>query len=100
VRVTSLREVSGPPLREPWRSGTQRQAARAGGAARARTTRAGRTARGVRGDLRASPPSAAELGQAAQAGFSCDKTWVQVSDRWSFAFEIDVAHCPNCGGHL
>ena len=34
VRVTSLREVSGPPLREPRRSRTQRQAARAGGAAR------------------------------------------------------------------
>jgi len=29
VRVTSLREVSGPPLREPRRSRTQRQAARA-----------------------------------------------------------------------
>ncbi|MEY3252263.1 MAG: hypothetical protein RL227_1236, partial [Pseudomonadota bacterium] len=31
VRVTSLREVSGPPLREPWGAGTQRQAAGAGG---------------------------------------------------------------------
>ncbi len=50
-----------------WRSGTQRQAARAGGAAGTRLTRAGRTARRVRGDVRSSPPSAAELGQVAQA---------------------------------
>lgn len=34
VRVPSLREVSGPPLREPWCAGSQRQAGRAGGAAR------------------------------------------------------------------
>ena len=34
VRATSLREVSGPPLHEPWRSGGQCQDARAGGAAR------------------------------------------------------------------
>jgi len=68
VRVTSLREVSGPPLREPRRTGTQRQAARAGDAAGTRTTRAGRTAGRVRGDVRPSPPSAAELGQAALAG--------------------------------
>ena len=52
----------------PWRSRTQRQAARAGGAARARAARTCRTARRVRGDVRASPPNAAELGQAAQAG--------------------------------
>ena len=44
VRVTSLREVSGPPLREPRRAGAQRKVARAGGAAGTRTTRAGRTA--------------------------------------------------------
>ncbi|MFO0296067.1 MAG: transposase [Pseudomonadota bacterium] len=33
VRVTSLREVSGPPLREPRRSGPEREAAATGGAA-------------------------------------------------------------------
>ena len=52
----------------PRRAGTQRQAARARGAAGTRTTRAGRTARRVRGDLCAPPSSSAELGQAAQAG--------------------------------
>jgi len=36
ARVTSLREVSGPPLREPWRAGAEREATRAGGAAGAR----------------------------------------------------------------
>jgi hypothetical protein len=40
VRVTSLREVSEPPLREPRRPGNQRQVAGAGGAARARSARA------------------------------------------------------------
>ena len=48
-----------------WRSRTQRQAARAGGAAGTRTTCAGRSVGRVRGDVRASPPSAAELGRAA-----------------------------------
>ena len=52
----------------PWCAGTERQAARDGGAAGARGGRAGSKARRVRGDLRASPPGAAELGQAAQAG--------------------------------
>ncbi|MFN7546170.1 MAG: transposase, partial [Pseudomonadota bacterium] len=33
VRVTSLREVSGPPLREPRRSGPEREASATGGAA-------------------------------------------------------------------
>ena len=51
----------------PWRSRTQRQAARAGGAAGARTARAGRTAGQVRGDLCAPPSGSAELGQAAEA---------------------------------
>ena len=74
VRVISLREVSEPPLREPRRVGTQRQAARAGGAARARVASAGHTARRMRGELRTSPPGAAELGQAAQARISCDIT--------------------------
>jgi hypothetical protein len=31
-KITSLREMSGPPLREPWRAGPGRQAAVAGGA--------------------------------------------------------------------
>jgi hypothetical protein len=35
VRTTSLREVSGSPLREPWGAGTQCHAAAAGGAERA-----------------------------------------------------------------
>ena len=48
-------------------AGTERQAACDGGAARARACRAGSKARRVRGELRASPPGAAELGQAAQA---------------------------------
>jgi len=78
VRVTSLREVSGPPLREPRRCRTQRQAARAGGAAGGaagtRTTRAGCTAGRVRGALCAPPSGSAELGQAAQAGLNCDIT--------------------------
>ena len=90
ARVTSLRKVSGPPLREPWCAGTQRQAARAGGAAGARAAGAGHTARRVRDDLRAPPPGAAELGQAAQARLGYDITWVQVSLRRSFAFEIDM----------
>ena len=51
----------------PWCAGTECQAARAGGAARARACRPGSKARRVRGDLRASRPSAAELGAAAQA---------------------------------
>ena len=75
VRVTSLREVSGPPLRAPWRTGAQRQAARAGGC-RKRPSRPRRphTAGRMRVDLRASPPRAAVLGQAAQAGLSYDIT--------------------------
>jgi len=62
------------PASRAWRTGTQRQAARAGGAAGTRTTRAGRTAGRVRGNVHPSPPSTAELGQVAQAGFSCDIT--------------------------
>ena len=61
-----------------WRFRAQRQAARAGGAAGTRTTRTDRPSGRMRGDLCASPPSAAELSQAAQAGLSCDTTWVQV----------------------
>ena len=57
------------PHSVPWCSGTECQAARAGGAARAR------------GGLCAPPPGAAELGQAAQARLSCDVTCVQVSLR-------------------
>ena len=68
ARVSSLRQVSGPPLREPWRSRTRRQAARGGGAAGTRTTRAGRTARRMRGDVRAPPPGAVELGGDGQHG--------------------------------
>ena len=67
VRVTSLGAVSGPPLREPRRSRTQRQAARAGGAARCRVARTSSSS--GRGALRAPSPGAAEMGQAAQAGF-------------------------------
>ncbi len=82
VRVTSLREVSEPPLREPRRAGTLicnfGHAARAGGAARgaarARVAGAGHTARRMRGELRTSPPGAAELGQAAQARIGCEMT--------------------------
>ena len=55
-----------------WRAGTSiynfSQAARTGGAARARGARAAHTARRVRGGLRASPPGQAELGPAAQTG--------------------------------
>ena len=83
VRVTSLREVSGLPLREPWGAGTQRQAAGAGGAGR---TRRGRWRVGANGDrvrLRARPAGAHQLGPAPQEGF-----------------DIDMEHCPNCGGQL
>ncbi len=59
----SLREVSGPPLREPWCAGPECQAARAGGAARARGERPESKARRVRGRLCAPPPGAqARLG--------------------------------------
>ena len=74
VRVTSLREVSRPPLRELRRTGPQRQAAGAGGAAVTRAAHACRSACRVRGGLSTSPPGAAELGQAAQAGLSHDIT--------------------------
>ena len=59
VRETSLREVSGPPLRAAWRTDAQRQAARTGGAARGLAARAGRTA------ARSNPSAAAASGQTA-----------------------------------
>ena len=65
--LTSLREVSGPPLRDPWRAGPQRQASRVGGAARTRAAYAGRTTGRMRGELCAPPAGAAELGAAAHA---------------------------------
>ena len=51
----------------PRRAGTRRQAAQAGGAASARAGCPVRKARRLRGERRASPPGAAELGQAAEA---------------------------------
>ena len=85
VRTTSLPEVSGPPLLEPWCAGPLiynfGQAARAGRAARARVTnaarsarlaRSARSARSARGERRALPPRAAGLGQAAQARVGSD----------------------------
>ena len=36
----------------------------------------------------------------AQTGSSCDMTRVEVDLRRSFAFEIDLEHCWNCGGQL
>ena len=74
VRVTSLREVSEPPLREPRRAGTERQVARAGGAARGRGARADCATRRLRGELCAPPAGAAELDKATQACLSCDIT--------------------------
>ena len=56
------------PASRALRSRTRRQAARACGAAGTRTTRAGRTAGRVPGDLCALPPSTAEPGEAAEAG--------------------------------
>jgi hypothetical protein len=71
VRVTSLREVSGPPLHEPRRSGTERQAAACGGAARpARAGTGGNRGYGrhrVRSRSSAGPAAPHELGAAAQA---------------------------------
>lgn len=52
----------------PWCAGPERQAARPGSAATARAASPGQTARRTRGGLCASPPSAIELGQVAQAG--------------------------------
>jgi Putative transposase len=46
-----------------------------------RAAGAGQTARRGRGELCATPPGAAELGQAAQARLGCDITWIQVSLR-------------------
>jgi hypothetical protein len=58
-------EAAPDPL--PWRVGTQRQAARAGGAARAAGARPGSASRRVRGEVCAPSAGAAELGAAAQA---------------------------------
>jgi hypothetical protein len=54
------------------------RASRPGRAARDRAADASHSTRRVRGDLHAPPADAAELGPAAQAGLSCDTTWVQV----------------------
>ena len=67
VRVTSLREVSGLPLREPWGAGAECQAAGAGGAAGARAGHRRVGAHRCRGRLHARPAGAHQLGQAAQA---------------------------------
>ena len=74
IRVTSLREVSGPPLHEPWGAGTECQVEGTGG-----TRRAGPLGRRVGGRrhgarLRTRPASAHQLGPAAQARFSYDIT--------------------------
>jgi hypothetical protein len=70
VLITSLREVSGPPLREPWRPGAEREAEAAGGAAGAAGARAGQRSRGarrVRGRDGPGPAESHQLGAAAQA---------------------------------
>jgi len=71
ARVTSLREVSGPPLREPRSIGPERKAQAAGGAAGAARARGGdhRSRHGlrVRGRDRSGTAAAHQLGAAAQA---------------------------------
>ena len=69
VRVTSLRAVSGPPLREPRGAGALRQAAGDGGAAGARGghRHVGPCRNRVR--LHAQPAGAHQLGSVAQARF-------------------------------
>ena len=67
---TSIFEVSGPPLREPWCADTLCQAARAGSAATVRAASPGRTARRVRGGLRTPPTGAAALGPGCSSGCS------------------------------
>jgi hypothetical protein len=67
VPITSLREVSGPPLREPWRAGPQRRTACDGGAAGATESReAGHRSRcGRRGRDGPGPAASHQLGAAA-----------------------------------
>jgi hypothetical protein len=73
------------PAARTRRPGTQRQAGRAGGAARAPAAGAGHTTRRVRGVLRASPPSPVRLG------------WPKLPKG---VFEIHMEHGPTCGGEL
>ena len=84
VRVTSLREVSGPPLREPRCARTQRRVACAGRAA-GPTDGAG----ACLGTEAIEPDEGHRWG----SGIS----WALLLKR---VFEIDMQHCPNCGGEL
>ncbi|MFN7482671.1 MAG: transposase [Betaproteobacteria bacterium] len=70
VRTTSLREVSGPPLREPRSIGPEGEAAACGSAPGTRGARAGQRSnrcRRVRGRDGPDPTAAHQLGAAAQA---------------------------------
>ena len=85
VRITSLCEVSGPPLRDHGVLAPSLphfgKAARSGGAPGARGGHRRVGAHRNRVKLHAQPADAHQMGPVAQAGFSCDITWVQVSLR-------------------
>ena len=83
VRITSLREVSGPPLRE---HGVQAPNAK---------LRAMVVPQGPDEGAQAAPPAEREANCAHHRPVRL--SWAKLLKR---VFEIDMEHCPNCGGEM
>ena len=83
VRITSLREVSGPPLREH------------GVLAPNAKLRAMVVPPEPEAPAQAAPPPACEANCAHHRAVRL--SWVRLLKR---VFDLDLEHCPNCGGEL
>ena len=83
VRITSLREVSGPPLRE---HGVQAPNAK---------LRAMVVPQEPVAPAEAAPPAECEANCAHHRAVRL--SWVRLLKR---VFDLDLEHCPNCGGKL
>jgi hypothetical protein len=98
VGAGSAAEAAPDPI--PSRAGAERQAAGTGAAVGATRWRSKSPRRGrqrLRGRYDSGPTAPNRLGTAAQARLGCDMTRGQVSLRRSFAFDIGMRHCPDCG---